>query len=144
MLCANKLQAVSREPPVTLRRFFRRSIARSLLRVMKHFSAIVTEGFRRNLTFGWGLPLYIKDFVFKMWNDYWWSYIFLKKHIARGISRTTGHLEPIPSSFDSPGSTAGYEALFRDSCPGGPEKFHFWWSAAPLHFFKMSTKMWND
>jgi hypothetical protein len=40
----------------------------------------------------------------------------VSKHIAGEISATTGPFWPNPSSMDSPGSAAGYKALFRDSC----------------------------
>jgi hypothetical protein len=56
------------------------------------------------------------------------------KKVARGISTLTGPFGTKHSSFDSPEDSPGYEALFRDSCAGSPEKFDFWLTATTSIF----------
>jgi hypothetical protein len=65
MIGPNKLHEVSRHPLILLGPNTHLSIALVMLRVMKHFSAIVTERVPRNLTFGGRPPLAILDDVYK-------------------------------------------------------------------------------
>jgi hypothetical protein len=48
MLSSNKLQPVSRQPPVSSGFFFHQWIPVEVLRVMKHFFAIAMHGYWKN------------------------------------------------------------------------------------------------